>query len=166
MRCPWCGNAEDRVVDSRESRERSVIRRRRQCVRCARRFTSYETVEEVPLEVVKKDGTRETFDREKVLTGIRHACGTRIAEARIQEIAAAVQRRVSRSPERELSTPAIGELVMESLKREDHVSYVRFASVYRDFQDTEDFVTEIRSLLVRRAPGTTPDAAEGEPEEA
>ena len=153
-------------MDSRESRERSVIRRRRQCVRCARRFTRYETVAEVPLVVVKKDGTRETFDREKVLTGIRHACGTRIAEARIQEIAAAVQRRVSRSPERELSTPAIGELVMESLKREDHVSYVRFASVYRDFQDTEDFVTEIRSLLVRRAPGTTPDAAEGEPEEA
>ena len=153
-------------MDSRESRERSVIRRRRQCVRCARRFTSYETVEEVPLVVVKKDGTRETFDREKVLTGIRRACGTRIAEARIQEIAASVQRQVSRSPERELSTPAIGELVMESLKREDHVSYVRFASVYRDFQDTDDFVTEIRSLLVRRAPGTVPDAAEGEPEEA
>ncbi len=152
MRCPWCGSGENRVVDSRESREGAVIRRRRQCARCSRRFTSYETVEEVPLVVVKKDGAREPFDREKVLTGIRRACGTRIAEATIEAIAASIRRRVSRSPERELSTAEIGELVMEALKREDHVSYVRFASVYRDFQDTDDFVTEIRSLLHRRAP--------------
>ncbi len=143
-------------MDSRESREGAVIRRRRECTRCARRFTSYETVEEVPLMVVKKDGSREGFDRDKVLGGIRQACGARIAEARILAIGDDVERRVGHSPERELATATIGELVMEALKREDHVAYVRFASVYRDFQDTNDFVTEIRSLLDRRAPGSTP----------
>lgn len=153
MKCPWCGHGADRVVDSRESREGEVIRRRRECLGCSRRFTSYETVEEVPLMVVKKSGSREVFDRNKVLGGVRRACGTRIAEARVQAIADEVESRVGGSPERELATAAIGELVMEALKREDHVAYVRFASVYRDFQDTNDFVTEIRSLLDRRAPG-------------
>lgn len=153
MKCPWCGHPEDRVVDSRESREGEVIRRRRECLRCTRRFTSYETVEEIPCMVVKKDGAREIFDRDKVLAGLRKACGARVAEAKIEAIADRVAALVAESADRELPAARIGEVVMEELRSEDHVAFVRFASVYRDFQDTQDFVTEIRSLLSKRAPG-------------
>lgn len=153
MKCPYCGNPEDRVVDSRESREGEIIRRRRECLRCSKRFTSYEAVEEIPCMVVKKNGDREIFDRKKVLSGLRKACGTRIAEATIEAIADRVGALVAKSPDRELAASEIGEVLMEELKREDHVAFVRFASVYRDFQDTRDFVKEVRSLLRKRTPG-------------
>ena len=153
MKCPYCGHPEDRVVDSRESREGEVIRRRRECIRCGKRFTSYETVEEIPCMVVKKDGGREIFERDKVLSGLRKACGVRVAEARVEAIADRVAALVAESPDRELPAARIGEVVMEELRGEDHVAFVRFASVYRDFQDTQDFVTEIRALLRQRAPG-------------
>ena len=152
MKCPYCAHPEDRVVDSRERREGAVIRRRRECLECGKRFTSYETVEDIPCMVVKKDGRREEFDREKLLVGLRKACGTRIAEARTSAIADRVATLLSGSPDRELPAAEIGEVVMEELKGEDHVAFVRFASVYRDFQDTQDFVKEIRSLLRKRAP--------------
>ncbi len=152
MKCPYCGNPEDRVVDSRESREGEIIRRRRECLRCAKRFTSYEAVEEIPRMVVKKNGDREVFDRSKVLSGLNKACGTRIAEEKIEAIADRVGALVAKSPDRELTASEIGEVLMEELKREDHVAFVRFASVYRDFQDTRDFVKEVQSLLRKRAP--------------
>lgn len=140
------------MVDSRESREGEVIRRRRECLRCGKRFTSYETVEEIPSMVVKKNGDREVFDRGKVLSGLRKACGTRVAEEKIEAIADRVGVLVARSPDRELTASQIGEVLMEELKCEDHVAFVRFASVYRDFQDTQDFVKEVRSLLRKRSP--------------
>lgn len=152
MKCPYCRCPEDRVVDSRESREGEIIRRRRECLRCGKRFTSYETVEEIPSMVVKKDGDREVFDRDKVLSGLRKACGTRVAEEKIQAIADRVGALIAKSPDRELTASEIGEVLMEELKREDHVAFVRFASVYRDFQDTQDFVKEVRSLLRKRSP--------------
>ena len=153
MKCPYCGNPEDRVVDSRESREGEIIRRRRECLRCSKRFTSYEAVEEIPCMVVKKDGAREVFDRGKILSGLKKACGTRVAEEKIEAIADRVGALVAESPDRELPASEIGEVLMEELKREDHVAFVRFASVYRDFQDTRDFVNEVRSLLRKRTPG-------------
>ena len=152
MKCPYCSCPEDRVVDSRESREGEVIRRRRECLRCGKRFTSYETVEEIPCMVVKKNGDREVFDPAKVLSGLKKACGTRVAEERIQGIADRVGALVAKSPDRELPASEIGEVLMDELKREDHVAFVRFASVYRDFQDTQDFVKEVRSLLRKRKP--------------
>ena len=157
MKCPYCGHPKDRVVDSRESREGEVIRRRRECDRCGKRFTSHETVEEIPLMVIKKEGGRAPFDREKVLTGLRRACGARVAEEKLEEIADRVAAAVAESPDREMATSEIGALVMEALKGLDHVAFVRFASVYRDFQDTQDFVKEIRSLIRKRRgkPGRT-----------
>lgn len=156
MKCPYCGNPEDRVVDSRESREGEVIRRRRECLRCGKRFTSYEAVEEIPCMVVKKNGDREVFDRNKVLSGLRKACGTRVAEERIEAIADHVGAQVAKSPDRELTAAEIGEVLMEALKREDHVAFVRFASVYRDFQDTRDFVKEVEALVRKRTPARRP----------
>lgn len=150
MKCPYCGHPKDRVVDSRESREGEVIRRRRECDRCGKRFTSHETVEEIPLMVIKKEGERAPFDREKVLTGLRRACGARVAEEKLEEIADRVAAAVAESPDREMAASEIGALVMEALKGLDHVAFVRFASVYRDFQDTQDFVKEIRSLIRKR----------------
>ncbi len=152
MKCPYCSHSEDRVVDSREGRDGQVIRRRRECVRCQKRFTSYETVEDIPRMVVKKDGSREIFDREKVLSGLRKACGPRVAEAAIAGVADQVEARITKSPDLELPAAQIGELLMAALKREDHVSYVRFASVYRDFQDTQDFVNAVDSLARKRSP--------------
>ena len=156
MKCPYCGNPEDRVVDSRESREGEVIRRRRECLQCGKRFTSYEAVEEIPCMVVKKNGDREVFDRGKVLSGLRKACGTRVAEEAIERIADQVGAQVAKSPDRELTAAEIGEILMEALKREDHVAFVRFASVYRDFQDTRDFVKEVQALVRKRAPAKRP----------
>ncbi len=153
MRCPYCGAGDDRVVDSRESREGAVIRRRRECNACQRRFTSYETVEEIPLLVVKKDGRREPFDRNKLLRGLMKACEKRPVETKtLEEICDAVESELSAKEPREMTTVELGARIMEKLKDLDQVAYVRFASVYRRFEDLGDFVDELKVLL-GRAPG-------------
>ena len=153
MRCPYCGAGDDRVVDSRESREGAVIRRRRECNACQRRFTSYETVEEIPLLVVKKDGRREPFDRNKLLRGLMKACEKRPVETKtLEEICDAVEGELSAHEPREMTTVELGARIMERLKDLDQVAYVRFASVYRRFEDLGDFVDELKALL-GRAPG-------------
>lgn len=155
MRCPFCGHAEDKVVDSRESREGEAIRRRRECLGCGRRFTSYERVEEVPVVVVKKDGRREPFDAHKLLKGLTLACQKRpVSLARIEELVKDVQARLLELPDREVRSRELGELVMEELKGLDHVAYVRFASVYRDFKDLPDFVKALEGLM--KAEGRSP----------
>jgi transcriptional repressor NrdR len=153
MRCPYCGAGDDRVVDSRESREGAVIRRRRECNACQRRFTSYETVEEIPLLVVKKDGRREPFDRNKLLRGLMKACEKRPVETKtLEEICDAIESELSAKEPREMTTIELGARIMEKLKDLDQVAYVRFASVYRRFEDLGDFVDELKALL-GRAPG-------------
>ena len=163
MRCPFCGHAEDKVVDSRESREGDSIRRRRECLGCGRRFTSYERVEEVPVVVVKKDGRREAFDPGKLMKGLVAACQKRpVSLARIEELVKDVQARLLELPDREVRSLALGELVMEELKGLDHVAYVRFASVYRDFKDLPDFVRALEGLMLKEgrplAPAPAPAA--------
>ena len=141
MRCPYCGSFEDKVVDSRDSREGRAIRRRRECLKCMKRFTTYEMVEEVSLMVVKKDGRREPFDRQKILTGISRACQKRpISLEQMEAIVDEIEKTLQASFEREIKTVEIGNLVMEKLKALDKVAYVRFASVYREFKDTTDFM--------------------------
>ena len=153
MRCPYCGEGDDRVVDSRESREGAVIRRRRECNACQRRFTSYEPVEEIPLLVVKKDGRREPFDRNKLLRGLMKACEKRPVETKtLEDICDAVESELSAREPREMTTLELGASIMEKLKDLDQVAYVRFASVYRRFEDLGDFVDELKALL-GRAPG-------------
>lgn len=148
MNCPFCDHKEDRVVDSRESREGDVIRRRRHCLKCERRFTTYERIDEVPYMAVKKDGRREKFDRQKVLTGLLKACEKRpVAMARLAEIVDEVETKLTDSAEREISTIEIGEILMARLKALDKIAYVRFASVYRDFQDVEAFLNELKHLI-------------------
>jgi len=149
--CPFCGHREDRVIDSRESKEGDVIRRRRECLKCERRFTTYERSDEIPYVVVKRDGRREKFDRQKVLEGLLKACEKRpVAMAKLAEVIDEVESALADSPEREMSTTAIGEMLMTRLKTLDKIAYVRFASVYRDFQDVEAFLTELKDLLQRR----------------
>jgi len=153
MICPFCGFREDRVIDSRESREGDVIRRRRQCLSCERRFTTYERTDEIPYMVVKKDGRREKFDRQKVLSGLLKACEKRpVSMARLAEIVDEVEAKLIDSAERELSTTQIGEILMARLATLDKIAYVRFASVYRDFQDVETFFNELRSLVHQKKP--------------
>jgi transcriptional repressor NrdR len=136
------------VVDSRESREGDVIRRRRHCLKCERRFTTYERIDEVPYMAVKKDGRREKFDRQKVLTGLLKACEKRpVAMARLAEIVDEIETKLTDSAEREISTTEIGEILMARLKALDKIAYVRFASVYRDFQDVEAFLNELKHLI-------------------
>jgi transcriptional repressor NrdR len=148
MKCPFCAHLEDKVVDSRESREGDVIRRRRECLKCERRFTSYERIDEIPYMVVKKDGTREPFAREKVLSGVLKACEKRpIPMSKIESLVNSVEKYVQESRERERSTEKIGELIMRRLKELDKVAYVRFASVYLDFKDVSEFMSELRSLV-------------------
>jgi transcriptional repressor NrdR len=148
MRCPFCGHIEDKVVDSRESREGDTIRRRRECLRCSRRFTSYERLEEVPILIVKKDGRREPFDRQKLLRGIMSACQKRpVSLGTLEEAVGDIQARLMELPDREVPSRNLGELVMDALKRIDSVAYVRFASVYRDFKDLPDFVRALESLM-------------------
>jgi transcriptional repressor NrdR len=160
MRCPFCGHAEDKVVDSRESREGDAIRRRRECLDCGRRFTSYERVEEVPVVVVKKDGRREAFDAGKLMKGLVAACQKRpISLARIEELVKDVQARLLDLPDREVRSLALGEMVMEELKGLDHVAYVRFASVYRDFKDLPDFVSALETLMKKEGRAPPPLAA-------
>lgn len=148
MICPFCGFREDRVIDSRESKEGDVIRRRRQCLSCERRFTTYERIDEIPYMVVKKDGRREKFDRQKILSGLLKACEKRpIPMGRLAEIVDEVESKIADTPDRELSTTIIGEMLMDYLKALDHIAYVRFASVYRDFEDAEAFLNELKELV-------------------
>ena len=147
MKCPFCGHVEDKVVDSRESREGDVIRRRRECLKCERRFTSYERIDEIPYMVVKKDGRRETFDRDKLLAGVLKACERRpIPTAKVEALVNAVEKYVQESRDRERPSEKIGQRIMRRLKELDQVAYVRFASVYRDFQDASDFKTTLSEL--------------------
>jgi transcriptional repressor NrdR len=147
MTCPFCGHREDRVIDSRESKEGDVIRRRRQCVACERRFTTYERSDEIPYMVIKKDGRREKFDRQKVLGGLLRACEKRpVPMARLAAIVDEVENTLSESADRELATSRIGEMLMDRLKALDKIAYVRFASVYRDFQDVDAFLEELKGL--------------------
>ncbi|MBI4447086.1 MAG: transcriptional repressor NrdR [Acidobacteria bacterium] len=141
MLCPYCNSRKDRVVDSRESKEGHSIRRRRECLNCGRRFTSYERIEDIPYMVVKKDGRRERFDRAKVLAGMLKACEKRPVPTRqLEQIVEEVERRIMESPDRELTSEEIGHFLMERLKLLDKVAYVRFASVYLDFKDVREFM--------------------------
>ncbi len=148
MKCPFCGYSQDKVVDSRESKEADSIRRRRECERCNKRFTTYERIDEVPYMVVKKDGRREKFDRQKVLTGLLHSCQKRpISTAKLQQLVDEAEAYVVDSPDRERTTTELGELIMGRLREMDTVAYIRFASVYRDFKDVREFESELRELL-------------------
>ena len=148
MKCPYCGYKESKVIDSRPADENSSIRRRRECLSCGKRFTTYETVESLPMVVVKKDGSRQSFDRRKVLGGMIRACEKRpVPLAELEKIAEEIEQDLQNSMEREISTEAIGEKVMERLRNVDQVAYVRFASVYRQFKDIDTFMTELNKLL-------------------
>ncbi|MDR1779093.1 MAG: transcriptional regulator NrdR [Clostridiales Family XIII bacterium] len=163
MRCPFCGNSDTKVIDSRPTEEGAAIRRRRECEKCGKRFTTYEKVEEITLMVVKKDGGREPFDRQKMMSGILKACEKRpVPIAEIEKIAAEIERGLSNKMEKELESSIIGEFVMEHLKELDDVAYVRFASVYRQFTDAESFRQEIEKLLGsnRKKPAKSKAAAE------
>jgi transcriptional repressor NrdR len=156
VKCPFCGHLADKVVDSRESKEGEAIRRRRQCLKCARRFTSYERLDRIDYRVVKKDGRRERFDREKLMSGLLKACEKRpVPVSRLESIADQVEQRLHDSPDKEVTTTQIGEFVMSELKGLDQVAYVRFASVYREFKDAHEFVETIRSLLGRHDLGVS-----------
>jgi transcriptional repressor NrdR len=151
MKCPFCGHLHDKVVDSRESKEGDAIRRRRQCLSCQRRFTSYERIDEIPYMVIKKDGRRERFDRQKVLAGVLKACEKRpVSMIQLETIADKAETMVQDSSEREVSTTRIGEMIMNELKTLDKVAYVRFASVYLDFKDVQEFMSELKDLLKNR----------------
>ncbi len=152
MRCPYCGHVEDRVVDSREAQEGQVTRRRRECLACARRFTTYERIDEVLPHVVKKDGRREPFDRVKIVDGVATACQKRpVSAEQIEALVADVERQIQEMGEREIRTTVIGEAVMQRLRKLDEVAYVRFASVYRAFRDVGEFMTELEGLA-RKGP--------------
>jgi transcriptional repressor NrdR len=151
MNCPFCGHPDNRVVDSRDVRSGSEIRRRRECAECDQRFTTYERVDELPTTVVKKDGRRESFDREKLLTGLLRACEKRPVPRRdLVEIVDSVESTLAAREVREMSTEEIGNLVIEELRRLDQVAYVRFASVYRRFEDVNQFMDELKTLLMHR----------------
>jgi len=148
MRCPSCGYKEDKVVDSRATAEESAIRRRRECLKCGKRFTTYEYVEDVSLLVIKKDGRREAFDRKKVLAGIIRACEKRpVSVEKMENVVTQVEHAIQKKNDREVLASKIGELVMEKLKFIDDVAYVRFASVYRQFKDVGQFMVELKDIL-------------------
>jgi transcriptional repressor NrdR len=148
MKCPFCGHVEDKVVDSRESKEGEVIRRRRECLGCAKRFTSYERIDQIPHVVVKKDGRRERFDREKVMSGLMKACEKRPVPVKsLEMIVDRVEQIVQESPDREVPANQVGEFLMERLRELDKVAFVRFASVYRDFKDVDQFMATLKGLL-------------------
>ena len=151
MTCPFCGHKEDKVIDSRESKEGDSIRRRRQCLACERRFTTYERSDEIPYMVIKKDGRREKFDRQKVLGGLLKACEKRpVQMSRLAEIVDEVEGLLAESSDREMSTTEVGEMLMDRLRALDKIAYVRFASVYRDFQDVEAFLNELKQLVMQK----------------
>ena len=148
MKCPFCGFQESKVVDSRHSDDGSSIRRRRECLSCQKRFTTYETVESLPIIVVKKDGSRQSFDRNKVMAGLIRACEKRpVPYSTLESMVSEIEQVLQNKMEREISSSEIGELVMERLKKIDDVSYVRFASVYRQFKDINTFISELSKLL-------------------
>ncbi len=148
MRCPFCGHLEDKVVDSRESKDGDLIRRRRECLECSRRFTSYEKIDEIPYMAVKKDGKRESFDRKKIMNGLLRACEKRpISIVQLEEIVNFIERQVQDSSDRELSTQDVGKIIMQRLKLLDKVAYVRFASVYLEFEDVSEFMNELKVLV-------------------
>ena len=148
MRCSFCGYKEDKVVDSRSIQEERAIRRRRECLKCGKRFTTYEYIEEPSLMVIKKDGRRQPFDRKKIISGIIKACEKRpVSMDKMEEIVIQVERVLQKKPAREVVSTRIGELVMERLKGLDDVAYVRFASVYRQFRDVEQFMVELKDML-------------------
>jgi transcriptional repressor NrdR len=151
MNCPFCGFKEDRVIDSRESREGESIRRRRECLQCLRRFTTYERIDELPYLVIKKDGRREKFDRQKVLSGLLKACEKRpISMSTLAKLVDDVDGLLADKPEREITTTEVGEFLMTELTQLDKIAYVRFASVYRDFQDVEAFLSELKELMKKK----------------
>lgn len=148
MRCPFCGHDEDKVIDSRPSDEGAAIRRRRECIACGSRFTTYEKIENLPLLVIKKDGTREPFDREKLISGLMKSCQKRpVSTDQIEALVASIETQTQNSLKREISSREIGEMVMEGLKKIDEVAYVRFASVYRQFKDVNSFLEELNEML-------------------
>lgn len=154
MKCPFCSHIENRVIDSRLSREGDVTRRRRECARCERRFTTYERVEEILPLVVKKDGRRETYDRLKIVAGLRKACEKRpVSVSTIEEVADRIERFLQSLGDKEVSSAVIGEEVMRQLYELDKVAYVRFASVYRSFQDLDAFMQELKDLIEERSSG-------------
>ena len=153
MKCPFCGYENDKVVDSRESKEGESIRRRRECLQCAKRFTTYERIDEIPYMVVKKDGRREKFERQKVLNGLLRACEKRpIPMSKLEQIVNDAESFVIDSAERERKTSEVGELIMNRLRKIDKVAYVRFASVYLDFKDVKEFMDELKHLLKTKEP--------------
>jgi len=157
MKCPYCGCKEDKVVDSRATAEESAIRRRRECLKCGKRFTTYEYIEDVSLMVIKKDARREPFDRKKLLAGIIKACEKRpVSTEKMEEIATLVERAIQKKSDREVYSTRIGELVMERLKELDDVAYVRFASVYRQFKDVGQFMNELKDILNKEKPAVKP----------
>jgi len=148
VKCPYCAYKEDKVVDSRATQEESAVRRRRECLKCGKRFTTYEYIEEVSLMVIKKDGRREPFDRKKILSGIVRACEKRpVSIEKMEDIVIQVERAIQKKSDREVLSSKIGELVMEKLKLMDDVAYVRFASVYRQFKDVGQFMVELKDIL-------------------
>lgn len=148
MRCPFCGFLESKVIDSRESKKGLSIRRRRECLSCKRRFTTYEKIEEIPYMVVKKDGTRQPFDTQKLLRGMMRACEKRpIQISQLEEIVEEIESRLQERPDKEIEVAEIGQLVMDRLKELDKVAYVRFASVYREFEDVAEFRQELEDLM-------------------
>ena len=153
MKCPFCGHLEDKVVDSREAKDGHSIRRRRECLSCTRRFTSYERIDEIPYMVVKKDGRREPFDRNKLMAGLMRACEKRpISATQLEEIIRAVEKYVQDSSDRERPTNELGKIIMQELKKLDKVAYVRFASVYLEFEDVSEFMNELKYLVRARSP--------------
>ncbi len=150
MKCPYCGDLKDRVVDSRESKDGLTIRRRRECLGCNRRFTSYEQIEDIPYMVVKTDGSRQDFDRQKLAAGLHKACEKRpVSSTDLEGIVDAVERRLHQQEDREITTKEIGTIIMRRLKKLDQVAYVRFASVYRKFEDVDEFMEELKKLVGR-----------------
>ena len=148
MKCPYCGHLGDKVVDSRESKEGEVIRRRRECLDCGKRFTSYERIDEIPYMVVKKDGSRERFERTKLVAGLLKACEKRpVSMTALDAVADRIEAALQERPEKEIGTEEVGAFVMEELKKLDKVAYVRFASVYRQFRDIGEFMSELQGLL-------------------
>ena len=148
MKCPFCGHLEDKVIDSRPAEDGSAIRRRRECLSCSSRFTTYEKVELLPLLVIKKDGTREVYSQEKLLGGLMKACEKRpVSSEQLEQIVSYVENQIQNTAKREISTNEIGEMVMMQLKEIDEVAYVRFASVYRQFKDVNSFMEELKDML-------------------
>jgi transcriptional repressor NrdR len=151
MKCPFCGHLRDKVVDSRESKEGEAIRRRRECLECGRRFTSYERIDEIAYMVINKDGTRERFERQKLIAGLLKACEKRpVSIAAIEAVADKAEAMLQERPDKEMGTEEVGALVMDELKRLDKVAYVRFASVYRHFRDIGEFMSELKDLLAAK----------------